>query len=102
MKWLLKHQITTPVKKLLHMDASLVTVDVDVDIYEAADMMMDKKVHHLIVIERESGQLKGIISAFNIATHMMMKSGSEERKWPFPEKYLQEIAAAEQPHNYTA
>eukprot|EP00474_Spongospora_subterranea_P011316 CRZ11774.1 hypothetical protein [Spongospora subterranea] len=84
LRWVLKHDLSSPIKSALDPTRALTIVDTDMDVDVAANLMVHKKVHHLIVIEREASVLKGIISAFSLATYM----ASEKKVWPFPKNFV--------------
>ena len=45
------------------MTATVKTIDSNASIREAADLMLDQRIHHLVVVD--DGQIKGIISSFD-------------------------------------
>eukprot|EP00299_Pterocystis_sp_00344_P001086 c1077_g1_i1.p1 GENE.c1077_g1_i1~~c1077_g1_i1.p1 ORF type:complete len:156 (-),score=22.70 c1077_g1_i1:65-532(-) len=65
-----------PVERI--MSSNLVTITGDSERDEAAELIMKKKVHHLLVVSA-SGKLEGIVSAWDIAREVTL----DGKAWPY-------------------
>ena len=67
------------------MSSSLVTVDGEASRDEAAEKLFSNKVHHLVVVDKESGAFLGITTSFDICKEVYL----DQKAFPYSRESLE-------------